>query len=209
MFQTLLRNLAPTLLPVLLAGCAALGAPPAAQTVFDLDMPDAVVLEAGKRPVAVELRAPSWLASSAMQYRLRYAEPQRRLAYAESRWVAPPAEMLALALDRTLLTSGSAGSGCRLRVHLDEWIQVFHDPARSDVRIAVRASLLPVRGETPVTGRNFTVEAATPTADAAGGAAAAQQALQRLVSELAGWLMTLDPSDGQRLNDESWCRPRN
>jgi cholesterol transport system auxiliary component len=209
MFQTLLRNLAPTLLSVLLAGCAALGAPPAAQTVFDLGIPEAVTLEAGKRPVAVELRAPSWLATSAMQYRLLYAEPQRRLTYAESRWVAPPAEMLALALDRTLLAPDSAGSGCRLRVHLDEWIQVFHDPARSDVWIALRASLLPARGETPVTGRNFAVEAAAPTADAAGGAAAAQHAVQRLASELAGWLMTLDPSDGQRLNDGFGCRPRN
>jgi len=209
MFQTLLRHLTFTLLPVLLAGCATLGAVPAAQTVFDLGMPEAVMLEAGKRPVAVELRAPSWLATSAMQYRLRYAEPQRRRAYAESRWVAPPAEMLALALDRTLLAPDSAASGCRLRVHLDEWIQVFHDPTRSDLRIAVRASLLPARGETPVAGRNFAVEAAAPTADAAGGAAAARQAVQRLASELAAWLMTLDPSDGQRLNDGSRCRPRN
>ena len=207
MFRSLTRLSALAAFSLLLAGCGALGAPPVAQALFDLGAVDAVAMDAGQRPVSVEVRAPSWLTTSAMQYRLGYADPQRRLAYGESRWVAPPAEMLALALDRALLAPGNGGSGCRLRVQLDELVQVFDTETRSRVLISARASLLPQRGETPVAGRDVAVQVAAPSADAPGGVAATREAVRRLAGELAAWITTLDPSDGQRLNGGAGCRP--
>ena len=52
--------------------------------------------------VAVTMEAPSWLAGSAMQYRLAYAEPVRRREFADSRWAAPPYPAV-----RPVLTSSS------------------------------------------------------------------------------------------------------
>lgn len=192
---------------VLLTACGALGVQPADQALFDLGPAEAVVMAAERRPVSVEVRAPSWLTTSAMQYRLAYADPQRRLAYGESRWVAPPAEMLALALDRALLAPGNDGSGCRLRVQLDEFVQVFDTPARSRVLISARASLLPQRGETPVAGWDVAVALPAPSADAQGGVAATREAVHGLAGKLADWIAELDPLDVQRLNGGAGCRP--
>jgi cholesterol transport system auxiliary component len=97
-----------------------------------------------------EVRAPVWLDTPAMQYRLMYAEPQRRWTYTASRWVARPAELLAQELRH-----GGAGrtwssghklraqrDGCRLDLELVEFIQVFDAPATSQAVIEVRATLL-------------------------------------------------------------------
>ena len=42
----------------------------------------------------VDVQSASWLAGSDMQYRLAFAEPLQRRSYVESRWVAPPGELL-------------------------------------------------------------------------------------------------------------------
>ena len=55
----------------------------------------------GELPVSIlEVRASSWLASSSQLYRLAYDDDLRRRAYADSRWVAQPAELLERALQR-------------------------------------------------------------------------------------------------------------
>ena len=64
----------------------------------------------------------------AMHYRLAYAEPLRRLTYAESRWAAPPAELLQAFLERRFFAfpdADASGNGCRLELVIDEFEQRF------------------------------------------------------------------------------------
>jgi cholesterol transport system auxiliary component len=137
----------------------------------------------------VDVAAPSWLGTAAMQYRLDYSDAARRHAYADSRWAAPPPELLEQALRRRALAAAGSGerSGCRLRVDLDEFVQAFDAAQSSRVVLAVRATLLS-RGEQPLASRAFALERPAASADARGGVAAAAVAVQGLASDLAGWI---------------------
>lgn len=155
------------------------------RAVFDLG-PAAIVWQADALPLRrVEVAAPSWLATSAIHYRLLYAEPERRLAYTESRWAAPPAELVERALNRQ--PAAHAG-GCRLRLDIDEWVQVFDDPQRSSVVLELRATLLPMHGEEALARKAFAVAQAAPSADARGGVQAGTAAVRMAAGAVGGWL---------------------
>ena len=100
------------------------------------------------RIAAVDVQASSWLSGQAMHYRLAYAEPLQRQSYAESRWVAPPAELLeAFLKQRTVFgQKDSGGAGCRLQLALNELEQRFDDPQSSKMVLEVQARLTPARG---------------------------------------------------------------
>lgn len=137
----------------------------------------------------IEVRSPSWLLSPAMQYRLAYAQGSRREAYADSRWVAPPAELLERALTRRILVPAGRPSsgGCRLVLELDEFIQVFDAPKASHVLLEVRASLLAPHGDALLAPRAFSQQSPAG-ADAQAGAAAFGIAATLLANDLGGWL---------------------
>mgnify|MGYP006358968783 CR=1 FL=1 len=104
------------LFALLLAGCGAGSKSLSSVAYYDLG---AVQPAPNNRIVAslrsIDVFAVSWLDSSAMQYRLLYTANQRRQNYAESRWVAPPAELVGHALRKRML-SGEASGACRLRI---------------------------------------------------------------------------------------------
>jgi cholesterol transport system auxiliary component len=130
----------------------------------------------------VDVLSPSWLSGAAMQYRLRYAEPARRYDYADSRWVAPPAELLRQALEHRL-----AGAGrCRLQIEIDEFVQVFEAPTQSRVVLAGRATLQ--SGPAVLAHRKLALAEPAATADARGGVAATAILVGRLGDEMASWL---------------------
>lgn len=133
---------------------------------------------------SVEVTAPSWLAGTALQYRLLYADPLRRQAYNESRWAAPPAELLERALNR----QPGATAGCRLRIELDELAQVFDAPAASRVLLDARAALATPRGDAVLARKAFSILRPAQGADARGGVEAAAGAAQELAGELGAWL---------------------
>lgn len=135
----------------------------------------------------VDVAAPSWLGTAAMQYRLAYSDPARRRAYADSRWAAPPAELLEQALRRRALGASGTVLGCRLRVELDEFVQSFDSAQSSRIVLAVRATLLS-RNEQALASRAFAVERPAASADAGGGVTAAAAAVQGLAADLAGWV---------------------
>jgi cholesterol transport system auxiliary component len=132
---------------------------------------------------AIELVAPSWLGGDGMQYRLAYANPARRLEYAESRWVAPPAELLRLSLQRRL----AAGAGrCRLHVDIDDMAQIFDSAETAHLVLEGRAVLL--LGQEIIGRKLVALSAEAPSADAKGGVAAAGGLVRNLGDQLAEWL---------------------
>jgi cholesterol transport system auxiliary component len=175
----------------LVSGCAG-GPRQAAAVRFDLGTAGAGA--AWRVPLAeIDVQAASWLATTAMHYRLAYAEPLRRLDYNESRWAAPPAELLAAFLKRRQASVDTGGPGCRLHLTLDEFEQHFEDSQTSRMVLEARAVLLPARGSDMLARRGFRIQKPTATADARGAAAAAREAAVALADELAAWSGGLDP----------------
>lgn len=144
-----------------------------------------------RMPIAsVDVQAASWLAGPAMHFRLAYAEPLRRQTYAESRWAAPPAELLERFLKRRIVFGQPDfnGTGCRLQLALDELEQRFDDPRTSQMVLEVRALLTPWRGTELLSKRAFLIHQPAAAAAASGGAAATRDAMQALADDLGGWL---------------------
>jgi cholesterol transport system auxiliary component len=171
---------------LLLVGCFSNAARQATPARFDFGAAPADAPALGV--VAVEVGAPSWLSDSAMQYRLSYLEPTRRFDYADSRWAAPPAELLGQVLERRL--AGPAVDRCRLHIELDEVIQDFESAQTSHILLAGRAILL--AGPESLARRKFSFTQPAPTADARGGVAAAASVVKALGDDLASWIAQVD-----------------
>ncbi len=155
------------------------------------------------RPLRLVVIAPSWLQSRAMHYRLDYRDGDHRRAYRASRWVAAPTEMIAVALERHFIAVAVVDPGVQdhvgrkvtaapyyLRLHLDEFIQVFVTEQHSYSLLQVQAELRcsEKRGGT-IARRQFAISREAPSLDAAGGVAAHRLALQVLAEELQAWLV--------------------
>lgn len=173
-----------------LAGCSALSRPDA-PSLHDLGLAAPVALAPGAAPARVDVLAPAWLDSAAMQYRLDWNAPTQRRNYAASRWVAPPPALLEHQLARALGGEG-ARNHCRLRIELDEFVQIFADPQRSQVELVARASLLPARTNVALGTREFRLSEPAPSADAPGGVSAYRLATVRLGAAVGQWLGELD-----------------
>jgi cholesterol transport system auxiliary component len=165
------------------------------QTFYDLGPSQQHATAAAAIPARIEVRAPSWLSNATMQYRLDYQQPAPRMAFSESRWASPPAEMLERKLARALTADSPAAAGehvtrngCRLRIELDEFSQVFDTPQSSHATIVARAELLPPRGDAAIARHLVTLREATPSPDAKGGVVGHQRASDRLTRELGTWL---------------------
>lgn len=165
-----------------LGGC--LTRPAARANVAMFDLGDVTVMAPAQTWLgSVDVSAPSWLESRAMQYRLA-AEPARRQSYAEHRWAANPSELLAAALRRQL---GAVGEGCRLHGELDEWVQAFDGDGNSTVQVALRAALLPARSDA-VIGRQTFVAKAPAGRNAEQGVAAFVSLEQQVAGDMNQWL---------------------
>lgn len=179
----------------LLGGCASVPGKTTAPQIFELGMPTEG--QAARFPLgAIEVSAPSWLASGAMQYRLEYERPAQRRSYGASRWASPPAEMLERFIARSLagpIVPGAAVSRCRLRVELDDFVQTFSATTESAGLIQARVLLLPARGDTVLASRFVQSRTVAPTPDAAGGVIAQQSAATEVAKDLALWLEGLEP----------------
>jgi cholesterol transport system auxiliary component len=141
-----------------------------------------------------DVSAPSWLDSPFIYYRLAYQDAARPLAYADSRWVGSPAELIAARVRARLAASGKGGvvhpaDGTRasyaLRVELDEFTQVFDAPGKSRAVVRLRASVL---GKSAlVAQKSFSVERPSATPDAEGGVRALIAASDDAVDQLVAW----------------------
>ena len=168
-------------LALLLGACRGLpSSPPPAQT-YDLGPEQQPKVETGLEG-SVQVLAPSWLRTAAMQYRLSYASSSQRNSYLESRWAAPPAELVLGVLSRGLSGAGT----CKLEVELDEFIQDYSSASQSDGVIEARARLR--GGGSLLASRSFNLRVPAPSPNAQGGVAALGRGSRQLATELGGWL---------------------
>jgi len=142
------------------------------------------------------LTAPAWMDNSGMYYRLAYQDATRPQAYAQSRWVMPPAALLGQRLRASIARANQAAvftpaDGVRadytLRLELDEFSQVFDAPDKSRAVLRLRASLIRDRGV--VAQQGFSVERAAATPNAEGGVQALIAASDEAGNSLIDWLV--------------------
>lgn len=178
---------------LLLTGCV--GAPPRSSTtaVFDLGESGAQWSSPGFAITGVDVRSSAWLDGVAQLYRLAYVTPLQRQAYAQSRWAAPPAELVERQLRRRIVFGEpeTGFGGCRLRLVLEEFEQRFDSPQSSLMILGVSASLLPRNGDRSLARRSFELKRAAPTPDALGGAVGARASVDALIEALSAWLVSL------------------
>lgn len=144
-----------------------------------------------------EISAPAALDTGSMLYRLQYGNVQLLRPYAQHRWSASPAKLLAqrfkgrFAAEGLNVVSASDGisNSVTLKIDLDEFEQVFSSTTQSTGRVALRISL--IKGRTLLAQRSFQQTANANSADAAGGAKALQQASDALISDVLAWLGTI------------------
>lgn len=148
-----------------------------------------------RREITVaRVTAPAWLDSPALIYRLAYRDASQPRSYAESRWVAPPAELLTAQLRQRLAATTRRGvlapaDGVRtavtLRVELLEFSQIFDAPDRSRALVRLRVALV---GEGRLVAQtSFSADQPAPSANAAGGARALTLAADAAIDRLISW----------------------
>lgn len=198
MSRTLARALRPAaavlaaLALTLAAGCASERAA-LSNIRYDLG-PAASTATAGTGPAlkVLDVAAPDALDSDKFVYRLAYADAQRTAVYRDSRWTAPPAQLLTQRLRSALSSRGAVLEGSdgvrapTLKIDLNEFEQVFDGEAQSHGAVTARATLTldgKVLGQ-----RTFVARAPSSTPDAAGGARALATASDDLVAQIAAWV---------------------
>jgi len=144
-----------------------------------------------------EATSPVWLDSKAIQYRLAYLDPTQSYNYANNRWAAAPATLLthrirnriaAVTNDKIVSTSDGTRADFTLRLELEEFSQIFDAVDKSHVVIRLRASLIHRSSRSIRAQRNFSMEQATPTANAAGAVQALTESSDKLIENLIDWL---------------------
>ena len=198
------------------AGCSALPEPPPRPVLYDFG-PGAVPASAAQPAPALPAialadveGAGSADTSTAVLYRLAYADARQRLPYQMARWSLPPAQLVeqdlraqlgqrravlrtedGLAAQRSASPDGLSGSQPDvLRVRLEEFSHVFTSETESVGLIRLRATLTEptAMGEKLHGQRLFVVQQPARSADAAGGTRALAEASTQVAQELAQWL---------------------
>lgn len=191
-------------LALLLAGCSVIDKPVRA-SVYDFGPgPLAAVAAAPAGLPALtlaEVDAGAALDSTAVLYRLAYANAQQLQPYAQARWSMSPAQLLRQRLrerigqQRTVLGPEDANPGNDparwvLRVELEEFSQLFSAPAQSTGLVRLRATLVQpgANGDRLVGQRMVVAQRPAASPDAPGGVRALGDATDAAVDELLQWL---------------------
>jgi cholesterol transport system auxiliary component len=138
-----------------------------------------------------------------MAYLLR---PYNVKYYANSRWADTPASMLAPALVEALEKTGCWHAVVRMpstiaadfRLDTEDLVveqEFFSRPSK--VRLALRATLVDLRGQGVLAVRRFRTAEDAPSEDADGGAVAAGRAAEKLLGSLAEWASEIARAGGQ------------
>lgn len=191
-----------------LVGCSALPEPPVRPVLYDFGPAPLPATAPAKALPALALatldNAGQPDGSSAVHYRLTYADARELRPYQQARWSQPPIQLMRqrlqahLGQQRAVVGTLGALASVRvdglppalLRVELEEFSQVFDSPEHSVGLVRLRATLTrptPL-GESLLAQRLFEAQAPAPSPDAAGGARALAQGADQVAAALAQWL---------------------
>jgi cholesterol transport system auxiliary component len=191
-----------------LGGCAGFVDKPVRATLYDFG-PGQVTSTAPQQQtraplVLADVEGAGALESSAVLYRLGYADEHQLRPYGQARWSAPPPQLVRQRLreqigrDRVVLNPGEGAALARtggqlprlLRIELEEFSQLFDSPAESVGLLRMRATLLESSpgGEKVLGQRNLVVRRPAATGDASGGVRALSAAVDAAAEELSQWL---------------------
>lgn len=201
---------------VLLAGCSALPAAPNRPVSYDFGPGLTSYAPADRQaprtplaPIALADVEATGLAegSTAVQYRLAYADAQQLRPYTLARWTQPPVQLVQQALRaqlgqrRAVLQDADAAAQARdtarggklpavLRIELEEFSHLFTTPTESTGLLRLRATLVDPTpaGETLLGQRVFIVQKLALTADAAGGTRALAEAARQVAVDVDEWV---------------------
>lgn len=145
--------------------------------------------------------------STAVLYRLGYADGQALHAYSQSRWSQPPALLVQQRLREILGQGGrvvlSAEGGVVppfaqgrpvpvLQLALEELVHHFTQPDQSEAVLRIRATLIqPQRGADELLGQKVIEVRVPATASAAGGTQAMAKAVDQTGADVRQWLEQL------------------
>ena len=215
---------AAVLAAILVAGCASLPEPPPRPVVYDFGLGGVSGAAAAATNAAQQVPLPTIAladvegagnadTSTAVLYRLAYADARQLRPYLLARWSLPPAQLVAqdlrdqlgqrravlrtedgLAAQRTGSPDGLSGSQPDvLRVRLEEFSHVFTSETESVGMVRLRATLTEptMMGEKLHGQRLFVVQQPALSLDAAGGTQALAQASAQAAQQLEQWLEQL------------------
>jgi cholesterol transport system auxiliary component len=184
---------------VLIAGCHLGGACDTAKLAFDFGpLPPregrSSIAALPRTIVVTGIAAPGWMDNSSMYYRLLYRNEATPMAYARSRWVMPPAELLTQHLRWTLASGHDKNSNDGflpgepyvLHGELVEFEQIFDLPDESHGALRLRLTLEQRNGNQAQ--RTFEIERAAPSANAEGGVKALSLCADELSAAVAEWV---------------------
>lgn len=185
-----MKTLISLLLAVLLIGGCASKRERASQ-IYDFGIAAAPAGASGTSVFVTEVRPADWLDTTDMYYRLAYRDPRALASYADSRWAGTPAAMLTVRLrqsvgDRSAVRTPQVK--CVLGLSLAEFSQLFASGSASRAVLHAQATLAENTAAGRNTSREIRMERPTPTADAAGGAAAFSEIAAALSEELRAWI---------------------
>jgi cholesterol transport system auxiliary component len=196
----------------LLGGCSGFIDKPQRPVLFDMGpLPQTAARPANIDPrvplVLPDIEAAGAVDGTPVLYRLGYSDDHQLRAYAQSRWSAPPPQLVrqrlreqigrqrpVLSLDESAaLDRQSVPTVYLLRLELEEFVHVFDTPERSRGVLRMRATLLSPRsgGEQLLGQRSISVEGAAPSPDASGGVRALTAATDAAAADIEGWLRQL------------------
>lgn len=186
-----MRRLILVLSVLLLAGCFTSGKRGSEKglAIYDLGLPHASLRsEERKSPIAVEVRAPLWMDSLGVNYRLVYNDASRLHEYSQARWAGPPAQLVQQRLMQLLdlSTTGQAPARCVLRVEISEFSQIFDSPRRSRGVLRGRAFWLD-QSRHQLADLNLSIERPADSQDSRGGVNALQATVEQLANDLQKW----------------------
>jgi cholesterol transport system auxiliary component len=208
MNQRFRSRFAALLVAVATAGCSSLAPEkPVRATMYDFGPgPLAATAAANTQaPIVLEdIEVGAGQDTSALMYRLAYADANQLRPYAQARWSAPPARLVrqrvqeVLGRDRTVLDPSESAALARvagtmprvLHIQLEELSHVFDSPTQSWGVLRLRATLMAntPAGERLVGQRLIVQRQPAPTPDASGGVRALTAATDAAAQEIADWL---------------------
>lgn len=186
-----MRRLLLILLLVLLGGCFTSGKRGSEKglAIYDLGLPQASLLAEGRKsPISLEVRAPLWMDSLGVNYRLVYSDAARLHEYSQARWAGPPAQLVQQRLMQLLdlSTTGQAPARCVLRLEISEFSQIFDSPGRSKGVLRGRAYWLD-QSRQQLAELSLAIERPADSQDSRGGVNALQGTVEQLARDLQTW----------------------